>query len=101
MIYTLSDQDLNNMEKYSVLDIKISVIVPCYNASNYITACVKSIVEQTIGLSHLEIILINDASTDETYNMLLNIEQQYPDNILVVNCDVNGKQGRARNIGLS
>ncbi|HCJ08847.1 MAG TPA: hypothetical protein DHV96_10975 [Lachnospiraceae bacterium] len=101
MIYTLSDQDLNNMEKYSVLDIKISVIVPCYNVSNYITACVKSIVEQTIGLSHLEIILINDASTDETYNMLLNIEQQYPDNILVVNCDVNGKQGRARNIGLS
>ncbi|MDQ9824848.1 glycosyltransferase, partial [Acinetobacter sp. 163] len=34
-------------------------------------------------------------------NHLLSLEQQYPTSVMVINCEENGKQGKARNIGLS
>ncbi len=80
---------------------KISVIIPCYNAAAYIQQCILSIVNQTIGVESLEIIAVNDASTDETLDCLLAFEKQYPQSIMVVNCEQNGKQGTARNIGLN
>lgn len=43
---------------------KINVIVPCYNVEKYIDRCLDSVVGQTIGLDKLEIICVNDASTD-------------------------------------
>ncbi len=79
---------------------KISVIIPCYNVEEYIDQCVLSITGQTIGIENLEIIVVNDASTDHTLNRLLALEQQYPQSIMVINCEQNGKQGTARNIGL-
>ena len=44
--------------------IKISVIVPIYNVSNYLEECLKSISSQT--LKEIEVILINDGSTDNS-----------------------------------
>lgn len=80
---------------------KISVIVPCYNVEDKINRCVQSLINQTIGLKHLEIILVNDASQDHTYRKLCEWESKYPENILVVNSAENMKQGGARNIGLT
>lgn len=79
----------------------ISIIVPCYNAVSYIDRCVNSLVNQTIGLEQLEIILVNDASTDLTYQRLLDWEKNYPDSILVINSSKNLRQGGARNLGVS
>lgn len=79
----------------------ISVIIPCYNVELYIDRCLTSIVKQTIGVDMLEIICIDDASTDNTWEKLQKWEQQYPDHILAVHCDSNGRQGTARNIGLN
>ena len=79
----------------------ISIIVPCYNAVSYIDRCVSSLVHQTIGLEQLEIILVDDASTDLTYQKLLDWEKQYPDSILVIHSDENLRQGGARNLGAS
>lgn len=102
MIYNISKFDqTNNIQCVEGLDIKISVIVPCYNVQNYIVRCVDSIMNQSIGCEKLEVILVNDASTDETYQTLLCIEKQYPEQVLVINCAENGRQGCARNIGLS
>ncbi|MDO4303338.1 MAG: glycosyltransferase family 2 protein [Bacillota bacterium] len=78
----------------------ISVILPCYNVESYIDRCLTSITLQTIGMDALEIICIDDASTDGTWNHLQEWEQKYPENIMLVHCDVNGRQGTARNIGL-
>lgn len=78
----------------------ISVIIPCYNAAPYLDRCIHSLTQQTIGLEHLELIFVNDASTDNTLELLMQYEKQYEDSILVINCDKNGKQGTARNIGL-
>lgn len=80
---------------------KISVIIPCYNVENYIEQCIYSIVQQTIGCDNLEIIAVNDASTDHTLDKLCDLEKQYPLSIMVINCEENRKQGTARNIGLS
>lgn len=80
---------------------RVSIIVPCFNVETYINRCIDSIISQTIGRENLEIILVNDASTDNTYSVLLDIEKEYSDNVLVINCAENHKQGCARNIGLS
>ena len=45
---------------------KISVITPCYNSYDYLDECFDSLVNQTIGIENMEIIFVNDASTDNT-----------------------------------
>ena len=83
------------------MEEKISVIIPCYNVEKYIDRCLASVVGQTVGLDKLEIICVNDASTDGTWQKLSDWESKYPQNILLVDCAQNGKLGRARNIGLT
>lgn len=78
----------------------ISVIIPCYNVEDYIDRCLDSLVNQTIGIENLELILVNDASTDRTLEKLQNWEKRYPDLIIVITYDTNIRQGGARNIGL-
>ncbi|MBO4899300.1 MAG: glycosyltransferase family 2 protein [Lachnospiraceae bacterium] len=79
---------------------KISIIIPCYNVEKYIDRCLQSVIDQTYPAECMEIICVNDASTDNTLDLLKAWEQRYPDNICVVDCEVNGRQGRARNIGI-
>ncbi len=78
----------------------ISIIVPCYNVAPYIDRCLTSIVNQTLDLRFFQIICVDDASTDDTWQHLQEWEQKYPDNIILVHCEVNGRQGTARNIGM-
>lgn len=49
-------------------EVKITVIIPCYNVQNYVGQCLESIVSQ--NYRHLEIICINDGSTDDTLSVL-------------------------------
>ena len=44
---------------------KVSIIVPIYNAENYLEKCVKSIMAQSYG--YIEIILVNDGSKDRSW----------------------------------
>ena len=79
---------------------EISVIVPCYNVEKYIDKCMKSLVNQTIGLDKLELILVNDASTDHTLDKLKVWEAKYPQSIIVITYEENLRQGGARNVGM-
>lgn len=83
------------------MDKLISVIIPCYNVENYIDRCFDSLLAQTIGFDKLEVILIDDCSTDATWDKLTAIEASYPDSVMIIHCDENGRQGTARNIGLT
>ncbi len=78
--------------------MKLSVIIPVYNAENYIERCVNSVLSQT--LKDFEILLINDGSNDRSEELIANYEKAYPDVIRAISVE-NGGQGRARNIGLS
>ena len=56
--------------------IKLSVIVPCYNAEKYISRCLDSLVNQT--LDSFEIVIINDGSTDGSSNIINSYKEKYP-----------------------
>lgn len=79
---------------------KVSVIIPCYNVSSTIDTCMESLICQTIGVENLEIILVNDASTDDSLDKMCEWEQRHTDSVMVINCTENGKPGKARNIGM-
>lgn len=80
---------------------KISVIIPCYNSVAFLDDCFDSVVKQTIGIDSLEVIFVNDASTDNTLDKLMEYESRYSESVMVINLEENVKQGGARNIGLS
>ena len=76
---------------------KISVIVPCYNVAPYVGRCLDSLINQTLG--DIEIICIDDKSTDNTLEIL----QEYAksdDRIVVIAQKVNWGVSVARNSGL-
>lgn len=72
---------------------KVSVIIPCYNVENYVEDCLKSILNQT--LYEIEVICVNDGSTDSTEDMLLKVAQN--DSRVAVYTQKNAGQGAARN----
>ena len=51
-------------------DLKISVIIPAYNAEKYLTETLDSVVSQTMSDSDYEIIIVNDGSSDHTADIL-------------------------------
>lgn len=75
---------------------KVSVIVPAYNVEKYIRRCLNSLVEQT--LSDIEIIVIDDGSSDNTYSVVSSYAQK--DSRIRLIKQNNQKQGAARNRGL-
>lgn len=81
----------------------VSVVVPCYNASWYLEKCINHLLKQTIGLDTMEIVLIDDASTDggATLDIIMKYEHRYPDTIVAVSLKENLRQGGARNVGIS
>ena len=76
---------------------KISIIIPIYNAQDYLKRCLNSVVNQT--LQDIEIICVNDASTDNSLKILNCYAKSYS-NIKVIDCKENGGESKARNIGL-
>jgi hypothetical protein len=58
----------------------ISVIVPAYNEANNIQACVTSILNSTtLSSQYLEVWVVDDQSTDETWAILTSLQQQLQD----------------------
>ena len=74
---------------------KISVIVPIYNCKNYIKRCVDSLLLGTHP--NMEIILVNDGSTDGVEDVLATYENR--DNVIIIHQE-NGGVSAARNRGL-
>lgn len=79
--------------------IKISVIVPVYNAERYLIKCINSIMNQSFTEEY-ELILVNDGSEDHSEDIInKKIEEFGTDKIIKVN-QKNGGQGKARNAGV-
>ena len=90
-------------EEDKTLMKKVSVVVPCYNVSMHLYKCVDHLLRQTIGLENVEIILVDNASTDggQTWQVITDYEKQYPDTIIAVQLEDHMSQGGARNAGIS
>lgn len=80
----------------SFMTEKITVIVPVYNVENYLNKCLDSLIDQTY--KNLEIIVINDGSTDNSGEICQEYAQK--DNRIVYIEKENGGQSEARNMGL-
>ncbi len=78
---------------------KVSVIVPCYNAAKSVTKTLDSLRNQTID--SLEVIAINDGSTDDTLQVLENYQKQYSDFDLNIYTKENEGIASARNYALT
>lgn len=78
----------------------ISIIMPCYNVEQWLDRSMCAITQQTIGLDMLEIICVDDCSTDGTVSKLMEWEARFPEQVMVIQSPENGRQGQARNIGL-
>lgn len=81
----------------------VSIVLPCFNVAEYLTDCMTSLEQQTIGIENLEIIFVDDASTDDgkTWNKILAFEKKWPNNVVALHLDENRCQGGARNLGIS
>lgn len=75
--------------------IKVSIIITVYNGESYLRECLNSILAQT--LDDLEIICVNDASTDQTLAIL----GEYVDKIKIITNEYNLMAGESRNLGLN
>lgn len=80
---------------------RVSVILPVYNVEKWINRCMESIIRQTIGIDALEVICVDDCSSDNSFEILCDWEKRYPESFIIVRSPQNGRQGQARNIGLS
>ena len=80
--------------------MKLSIIVPVYNtaADNKLSFCLDSLVNQTIG--DYEIIAVNDASPDNSLEILNDYKARYPEKFKVIDSPENRRQGGARNLGI-
>ncbi len=76
---------------------KLSIIVPIYNTEKYLSRCLDSLIHQT--LDNIEIILINDGSTDNSQEIINKYLNTYP-SILKSFTQNNSGQACARNLGI-
>lgn len=80
--------------------IVVSVIVPIYNTGRYLDQTVDSILRQTLGAAEqIQIILVNDGSTDTSQWIMKRYQSQYPKNIISINQAHQGVSS-ARNAGI-
>lgn len=76
----------------------LSVVIPNYNNSKYLTQCIESVMGQTYeGL--IEIIIVDDCSTDESRDVILSLAEKYS-KVKPLLLEKNGRVSAARNAGL-
>lgn len=79
---------------------KVSVIIPIYNAEENLEKTVQSVINQSIGFENIELILVDDASTDNSKKIIESLSKKY-DNIIPYYSKKNhGAPGFGRNMGL-
>ncbi len=77
--------------------IKISVVIPCFNVANYIEDTLRSVWNQS-GTADVEIILVDDCSTDNTFQILQELQRESP--LIVVRNEQNRGVSFTRNRGI-
>ena len=77
-----------------------SIVVPIYNVEKYLEETIESVINQTIGFKeNIQLILVNDGSTDNSEEICLKYKEKYPENIVYVKQE-NGGVSSARNRGI-
>ncbi len=80
--------------------MKFSIIVPAYNTEKYIKSCLNNLVNQQPGNYEKEVLLIDDCSTDNTYQILREFRDNNKDWVRLLKNNKNVGVGLTRNIGI-
>lgn len=81
------------------MSYKLSVIIPVFNAEDYIKECLDSVVDQSLGIDNIEVIIVNDNSCDSTLDIISQYADKYPSFKLISNKSNLGP-GESRNMAL-
>ena len=79
----------------------VTVVVPVYNAMPYLRACLDSLVAQTIGAHRLQVVAVDDGSTDGSGAVLDEYAARHPATVEVVHQENSGGPARPCNVGLA
>lgn len=81
-------------------DFKFSVIIPIYNVENYLEETLLSVINQNIGFEeNIQLVLVNDGSTDNSEKICLKYKELYPNNV-IYKYQKNSGVSVARNTGI-
>ena len=79
---------------------KFSIVTAVYNSGKYLEETIRSVINQDIGFEkNVQLILVDDGSTDNSKDIAIGFQKEYPNNIVVVSKE-NGGPASARNLGL-
>ena len=104
----LENVDSKILNKFSFDDVverinnppKLSIVVPVFNTEDYLPNVLESIVNQTIGLENIEVLLVDDCSTDKSWSIINEYSKKY-DNIIGIHLLENSHSpSKPRNIGV-
>lgn len=77
-----------------------SIVMAVYNVEQYLEEAIESVINQTLSFeNHVQLILVNDGSPDNSEETCLKYKEMYPDNIVYIRKE-NGGVSSARNEGL-
>ncbi|WP_329121927.1 glycosyltransferase family 2 protein [Streptomyces sp. NBC_01465] len=79
--------------------MRASIVVPVYNAGEYIDTSSESLLRQSIGADHYEVIYVNDGSTDDSAERLEKLAAAHP-HVRVHHQENSGWPGKPRNVGV-
>ncbi|MYL57158.1 glycosyltransferase [Virgibacillus halodenitrificans] len=81
-------------------DYKLTVVLPVYNAENTLNKTLESIVDQTIGIENIQLLVVDDLSTDKSREIILDFSSRHT-NIVPVFLEHNsGSPSKPRNLGI-
>ena len=78
--------------------VKLSIVIPCYNEQNTLEECVKRVLEIRDNFLEIEIIIVDDGSTDSSREIIENLSKKHKE-IITVQHDVNQGKGAALRTG--
>ncbi|MFV0441097.1 MAG: CDP-glycerol glycerophosphotransferase family protein [Lachnospirales bacterium] len=102
--FTITKKESHNalkiVENKVVREYLVSCIIPIYNVAQYLREAIDSVVNQTIGFEeNVQLILINDGSSDNSESICIEYQEKYPQNVVYIEQE-NAGVSAARNRGL-
>lgn len=78
----------------------LSIVIPVYNAIDVLPTCINSILCQTVDLSRVEVLLVDDGSTDGSAGLCDSYARDYPELFRVIHQENTGGPANPRNQGI-
>lgn len=93
--------DKSEMMDEQAVAKRVSILIPCRNSGRWLDRCVQSFLDQTLDPSLIEMVMVDDCSEDDTWEIMCRIERTYPDLVTIIKSDEFIGPGGARNLALS